>query len=103
MRVLVAVCGGIAAYKAIEVVRGLQGHGVEVEVAMTAGAEEFVRPLLFASLTGRPVLRSLWEPVAEPTGKEPIEHIAVALRVDAVVVCPATASTLAKMAWGAGG
>ena len=100
MRVLVAVCGGIAAYKAIEVVRGLQGHGVEVEVAMTAGAEEFVRPLTFASLTGRPVLRSLWEPVAEPTEEEPIEHIAVAQRVDAVVVCPATASTLAKMAWG---
>ena len=100
MRVLVAVTGGIAVYKAIEVVRELERHGVEVEVAMTAAAEEFVRPLTFAALTGRPVLRSLWEPAEQPTEAVPIEHIGVAQRIDAMLVCPATAHTLARMAWG---
>ena len=100
MRVLVAVTGGVAAYKAAEVVRALQRRGVMVEVAMTAAAEEFVRPLTFAALTGRPVLRSLWEPGEEPTAEEPIEHIGVAQRIDAMLVCPATAHTLAKMAQG---
>ena len=100
MRVLVAVTGGIAAYKAAEVVRELQRRGVEVEVAMTASAEEFVRPLTFAALTGRPVLTSLWEPAEEPTAEVPIGHIGVAQRMDAMVVCPATAHTLAKMAQG---
>ena len=104
MRVLVAVTGGIAAYKACEVVRELQRRGVAVEVAMTAGAEEFVRPLTFAALTGRPVLKSLWEPGSdskwEPTPEVPIEHIGVAQRIDAMVVCPATAHSLAKMAHG---
>ena len=95
-----AVTGGIAAYKAAEVVRELQRRGVEVEVAMTAAAEEFVRPLTFAALTGRPVVRSLWEPAEEPTAEVPIEHIGVAQRMDAMVVCPATAHTLAKMAQG---
>ncbi len=100
MRVLVAVTGGIAAYKAAEVVRELQRRGVTVEVAMTASAEEFVRPLTFAALTGRPVLQSLWEPVEPPTEDVPIEHIGVAQRIDAMVVCPATAHSLAKMAHG---
>ena len=100
VKVLVAVTGGIAAYKAAEVVRELQRRGVEVEVAMTAAAEEFVRPLTFAALTGRPVLTSLWEPAEEPTAEVPIEHIGVAQRMDAMVVCPATAHTLAKMAQG---
>ena len=100
MRVLVAVTGGIAAYKAAEVVRGLQRRGVTVEVAMSAAAEEFVRPLTFAALTGRPVLRSLWEPSEEPTAEVPIEHIGVAQRIDALLVCPATAHSLAKMAHG---
>ena len=100
MRVLVAVTGGIAAYKAAEVVRELQRRGVTVEVAMTEAAEEFVRPLTFAALTGRPVLRSLWEPGEEPTPDVPIEHIGVAQRIDAMLVCPATAHSLAKMAHG---
>ncbi len=100
MRVLVAVTGGIAAYKAVEVVRELQRRGVAVEVAMTASAEEFVRPLTFAALTGRPVLQSLWEPVDPPSEDVPIEHIGVAQRIDAMVVCPATAHSLAKMAHG---
>ena len=100
MRVLVAVTGGIAAYKAAEVVRALQRRGVTVEVAMTAAAEEFVRPLTFAALTGRPVLRSLWEPSEDPTSEVPIEHIGVAQRIDAMLVCPATAHSLAKMALG---
>ncbi len=60
MKVLLGVTGGIAAYKAAELVRALQQRGVDVQVAMTASAEEFVRPLTFAALSGHPVLNSLW-------------------------------------------
>ena len=62
MRVLLGVTGGIAAYKAAELARLLQAAEIEVQVAMTAAAEEFVRPLTFAALTGRQVLGSLWQP-----------------------------------------
>ena len=101
MRVLLGVTGGIAAYKAAELVRALQGRGVEVQVAMTAAAEEFVRPLTFAALTGKHVLGSLWQP--DPAGRGEgfdIEHIAVAQQIDALVIAPATANTLAKLANG---
>jgi phosphopantothenoylcysteine decarboxylase/phosphopantothenate--cysteine ligase len=99
VRVLLGVCGGIAAYKAAELVRALQQRGVEVEVAMTASADEFVRPLTFAALTGRPVFGSLWRQ-AEAGERWEIEHIAVAQRIDALVIAPATANTLAKLAQG---
>lgn len=100
MRILVGVCGGIAAYKAAEVVRALQDKGVTVEVAMTASAERFITPLTFRALTGRPVYTSLWEPVTEPADGNAIEHIAVAQQIDALLVLPATASTLARFAHG---
>ena len=114
MRVLLGVTGGIAAYKAAELVRALQQRGVEVQVAMTASAEEFVRPLTFAALTGRQVLGSLWGPEAvAATQADPcamatntsgdnfsIEHIAVAQEIDALVIAPATANMLAKLAQG---
>lgn len=104
MKVLVGVSGGIAAYKAAELVRTLQQDGLEVEVAMTRSAEQFITPLTFAALTGKPVFTSLWEdrgdqPRAGSTNFE-IEHISVATSIDALVVAPATAHTLAKFAHG---
>lgn len=104
MRVLVGVCGGVAAYKAAEVVRELQRCGAEVEVAMTAGAERFVTPLTFAALTGHPVYTYLWQPSGERTNgsssRFEIEHIAVGQHLDAIVIAPATANILAKLAHG---
>lgn len=100
MKVLLGVTGGIAAYKAAELTRLLQAAEVEVQVAMTAGAEEFVRPLTFAALTGRQVLGSLWAPQTVGEGEFAIEHIAVAQAIDALVIAPATANSLAKLAHG---
>ncbi|HWG18722.1 MAG TPA: bifunctional phosphopantothenoylcysteine decarboxylase/phosphopantothenate--cysteine ligase CoaBC [Acidobacteriaceae bacterium] len=96
-RVVVGVCGGVAAYKAAELVRALQQRGCEVRVAMTRAAEEFVRPLTFSSLTGRRVLTSLWN---DNQADSEIEHIAEAQWADVVVIAPATAHFLAKMAHG---
>lgn len=105
MRILLGVCGGVAAYKAAELTREFQRRGAEVQVAMTASAERFVAPLTFASLSGRQVLRSIWEPgTSEATqasaGEFDIEHIRVAQQVDAVVIAPATAHFMAKLAHG---
>ncbi len=100
MRVLLGVTGGIAAYKAAELARLLQAAEVDVQVAMTAGAEEFVRPLTFAALTGRQVLGSLWQPETQGEGEFAIEHIAIAQAIDALVIAPATANSLAKLAQG---
>ncbi len=100
MRVLLGVTGGIAAYKAAELARLLQAAELEVQVAMTAAAEEFVRPLTFAALTGRQVLGSLWGPATQGEGEFAIEHIAVAQAIDALVIAPATANCLAKLAQG---
>ena len=104
MKVLLGVCGGVAAYKSAELLRVLQRRGVEVQVAMTAGAEKFVTPLTFASLSGRQVMTSLWTPMVAETSGEPgqfeIEHIRVAQDVDAVVIAPATANMIAKLAHG---
>jgi phosphopantothenoylcysteine decarboxylase/phosphopantothenate--cysteine ligase len=105
MKVLLGVCGGVAAYKAAELVRELQRRGCEVQVVMTAGAERFVTPLTFAALSGRQVLTSLWTPVtSEVAGASAeafeMEHIRAAQECDVVVVAPATANMLAKMAAG---
>jgi phosphopantothenoylcysteine decarboxylase/phosphopantothenate--cysteine ligase len=101
------VCGGVAAYKAAELVRELQQHGVDVHVVMTRAAEEFVQPLTFSSLTGHKVITSLWggqgEEGATATGLDEqgqIEHIAEAQAAEALVIAPATAHALAKMAHG---
>jgi phosphopantothenoylcysteine decarboxylase/phosphopantothenate--cysteine ligase len=103
MRVVVGVSGGIAAYKAAELVRALQRQAVEVHVAMTAAAQRFVQPLTFAALTGRKVITSLWDEWDE-AGAAPeqngIDHIAEAQWADALVVAPATANILAKFAHG---
>jgi phosphopantothenoylcysteine decarboxylase/phosphopantothenate--cysteine ligase len=105
--IVVGVTGGVAAYKAAELVRALQQRGADVRVAMTQAAQEFVRPLTFSSLTGHKVIASLWgdtdDAQAVSSGLDDeggIEHIAVAQAADAIVIAPATAHMLAKMAHG---
>jgi phosphopantothenoylcysteine decarboxylase/phosphopantothenate--cysteine ligase len=107
MRVTVGVCGGIAAYKAAELVRALQRLGLEVHVVMTESATRFVQPLTFASLTGYKVITSLWDDTGTgassydaSNGQNGIEHIGEAQWTDALVVAPATANTIAKFAHG---
>ncbi len=93
-RVVLGVAGGIAAYKAAALCSALVQRGDEVDVVMTDGAQRFVGALTFAALTRRPVLSSLWE------SPETIPHIALARRADVVVIAPATANVLAKLALG---
>ena len=103
MRVTIGVSGGIAAYKAAELVRELQRQGAEVRVVMTAAACRFVQPLTFAALTGYRVLTSLWEEAHtsdSATEQNGIDHIAEAQWPDALVIAPATANILAKLAHG---
>jgi phosphopantothenoylcysteine decarboxylase/phosphopantothenate--cysteine ligase len=106
MKVALGVCGGIAAYKAAEIVRLLQDRGVRVQVVMTRAAQEFVRPLTFAALSGEKVITDLFGAGGEQPGfssaniDSAVEHIAVAQSIDALVVAPATADTLAKFANG---
>jgi phosphopantothenoylcysteine decarboxylase/phosphopantothenate--cysteine ligase len=104
MRIGLGVCGGIAAYKAAELVRALQQDAFDVEVVMTAGAQQFVRPLTFAALSGNKVITGLWSgdegAPDSPNLDAAIEHIAVAQRITALVVAPATADMLAKFANG---
>src|ERR1700681_365330 len=94
MKLLLAVGGGIAAYKSAELTRLLMQQGHEVQIIMTAAAEEFVRPLTFAALTGRKVLTNLF------AIESAIEHIAVAQEHELLVIAPATADLLAKLAHG---
>src|SRR5713101_3057945 len=102
MKIALGVCGGIAAYKAAEVVRLLQDHGIRVQVIMTDSAQEFIRPLTFAALSGEKVITSMFagDAGAEPNIDSAIEHIAVAQSIDALVVAPATADVLAKFVQG---
>src|SRR5438309_5275627 len=101
MKVALGVSGGIAAYKAAELVRLLQDRGIRVQVVMTRAAQEFVRPLTFAALSGEKVITDLFGSGAEePNIDSAVEHIAVAQSIDALVVVPATADVLAKFAQG---
>ena len=102
MKVALGVSGGIAAYKAAEIVRLLQDRGVRVQVVMTRAAQEFIRPLTFAALTGEKVITDLFSAGSEvPNVESAIEHIAVAQSIDALLVAPATANTIASFAHGA--
>ena len=92
--VVLGVSGGIACYKSCTLARRLTEHGLVVDVVMTAGATEFVRPLTFEALTGRPVLTSLWE------RDRALAHIGLAKAPDLIVVAPATAQLLARAAMG---
>src|SRR3974390_1238703 len=101
MKIALGVCGGIAAYKAAEIVRLLQDRGIRVQVVMTAAAQEFVRPLTFAALSGEKVITGMFDAAeATPNIDSAIEHIAVAQSIDALAVVPATADVLAKFAQG---
>lgn len=101
MKVALGVSGGIAAYKAAELVRLLQDRSVRVQVVMTRAAQEFVRPLTFAALSGEKVITDLFgEGAQEPNIDSAVEHIAVAQSIDALVVAPATADVIAKFANG---
>ena len=101
MKVALGVSGGIAAYKAAELVRELQQRGLEVQVIMTAHSQEFVRPLTFAALTGQKVITSMFGSGQQEANVESaIEHIAVAQSIDLLLVAPATADCLAKFANG---
>lgn len=101
MKVTLGVTGGIAAYKAAELVRLLQDRGIRVQVVMTRAAQEFVRPLTFAALSGEKVITDLFGSDAEqPNIDSAVEHIAVAQAIDALVVAPATADVIAKFAHG---
>lgn len=101
MKIALGVTGGIAAYKAAEIVRLLQDRGLRVQVIMTDAAQEFVRPLTFAALSGEKVITGLFSAGDEqPNLDSAVEHIAVAQSIDALLVAPATADTIAKFAQG---
>src|SRR3989475_2871501 len=107
MKVALGVSGGIAAYKAAEIVRLLQERGIRVQVIMTRAAQEFVRPLPFAALSGEKVITDMFaggegnsSGHVEPNIDSAVQHIAVAQSIDALLVAPATADVLAKFAQG---
>ena len=105
MKIVLGVSGGIAAYKAAEIVRLLQDRGIRVQVVMTSAAQEFVRPLTFAALSGEKVITGMFgsgsSSEAEQANVESaIEHIAIAQAIDALLVAPATADVLARFAQG---
>jgi phosphopantothenoylcysteine decarboxylase/phosphopantothenate--cysteine ligase len=95
-RIALGVSGGIAAYKAAEIVRGLRRGGAEVHVLMTRNARRFITPLTLETLSGHRVLSDPWRGAA---GSD-IEHITLARGLDLMVVAPATADILAKLAHG---
>lgn len=95
-RILLCVCGGIAAYKAAELVRRLGDAGAQVQVAMTENATRFVGTATFQALSGRPVRTSLWDEAAEAA----MGHIELARWPNRILVAPATANMLAKLAHG---
>jgi phosphopantothenoylcysteine decarboxylase/phosphopantothenate--cysteine ligase len=96
MNVALGVTGCIAAYKAVEILRGLQKRGASVRVVMTRHATEFVTPLTFQSISGSPVITEMFAPTDDPE----IKHIQLAQSIDLLLVAPATANTLAKFANG---
>lgn len=95
-RILLGVTGGIAAYKSAELVRRLKEIGAEVQVVMTAGAQQFVTPRTFAALSGRPVREDLWDAAAELS----MGHIELARWADAIVIAPASADFIARLTQG---
>ena len=95
-RILLGVTGGIAAYKSPDLVRRLRERGAEVQVVMTAGAREFVTATTFQAVSGRPVRTDLWDAAAEAA----MGHIELARWADVVLIAPATADFLARLATG---
>ncbi len=95
-KLLLCVGGGIAAYKSLELVRRLRDAGATVQVAMTAGAQQFVTPLSFQALSGHPTRTTLWDSAAE----QAMGHIELARWADRILIAPATADLLARLAHG---
>lgn len=95
-RIVIGVCGGIASYKAVELVSRLQQAGAVVDVLLSERAEEFIRPLTFSTVSHRPVYSDLWE----PSGRAAELHIELGERADLLAVVPATANTIARLAHG---
>src|SRR5580698_5939659 len=95
-RILLGVTGGIAAYKSPDLVRRLRERGAEVQVVMTAAAREFVTPLTFQAVSGRPVRTDLWDEAAEAA----MGHIELARWAQQILIAPATAGFLARLATG---
>jgi phosphopantothenoylcysteine decarboxylase / phosphopantothenate---cysteine ligase len=96
LRVLLGVCGGIAAYKAAELTRRLRDAGAHVRVVMTANAARFVTPLTFQALSGEPVRTGLWDEAAEAA----MGHIELARWAERIIIAPASADTIARLAHG---
>src|SRR4051812_34678160 len=96
-KVALGITGGIAAYKAAEILRGLQRSGCEVRVAMTKRACEFIQPLTFRALSGSHVIVDDYA----PDNPDPIAHITFSQTVDLLLIAPATANIIAKFANGA--
>jgi len=94
--IVLGVCGGIAAYKAADLTSKLQQAGAMVDVVLTSHATEFVQPLTFSSLSHRPVYTNLWE----PSGEAAAQHIVLGQQADLLVIAPATANTIARLAHG---
>src|SRR4051812_39160487 len=95
-KILLGVTGGIAAYKAPDVVRRLQDEGADVQVVMTEGAQQFVTPLTFQALSGHPVRSGLWDESAEAA----MGHIELARWAQRVLIAPASADVIARLAHG---
>ncbi len=95
-RIIVGICGGIASYKAVDLVSKLQQAGALVDVILTEHAEDFVRPLTFSTMSHRPVYSDLWE----ASGQAAEMHIALAEAAEILAIVPATANTIAKLAHG---
>jgi len=95
-RIVLGVTGGIAAYKSPDLVRRLVDQGAEVQVVMTAGARQFVTPMTFQAVSGRPVRSDLWDPAAEAA----MGHIELARWADLILIAPATADFMAHLAHG---
>ena len=94
--ILLGICGGIAAYKTPALVRLLRQQGAEVEIVLTENAERFVSPMALQAVSGRPVRQTLWDPAAEAA----MGHIELARWADHMLIAPATANTMAKLAHG---
>ncbi len=100
--VLAAICGGVAAYKAVDVVSRLRKDGAEVHVAMSEAAQEFVTPLTFGAVSGQPVLTTMFPRDPQASGEARFPHLYPATRADLFILMPATADIIAKIAQGLG-
>ena len=98
--IALGVTGGIGAYKAVEVCRGLQKRGHDVVAVMTRSAAKFVGPVTFEAITRRPVITSQWKAGMNADSRMAVEHIAIADQIALLLVAPCTANVIGKFANG---